>query len=170
MEVEKLTERQRACLRLVGEGYVTKEIARRLEISDLRAGKDIDAAMRKLGVSRRIDAARLLAEHEERGVNVIPGATLPLPPPAEIRAFPAASTEQAPSRMLREERSPYGTAADPPDLGWPLRQRGGAGNDLNLWQRVIWIFLLCAVGLIGFGTLAVGIGSLSDRIELSTSR
>jgi hypothetical protein len=35
---------------------------------------------------------------------------------------------------------------------------------------VIWITLLCALGLIGFGTLAAGIGSLSNRIELQSSR
>jgi DNA-binding CsgD family transcriptional regulator len=167
--VGKLTTRQRDCLRLVAQGYVTKEIARKLSISDLRASKDIDAAMKKLGVSRRIDAARLLAEHEDREVNVIPGATLPLSGSMELQASSTSTEEKPTFQMLREERSPYHVSNTPPDLGWPLRQRGGAHNDLNIWQRVIWIVLLWAAFLIGFGTLASGIASLSERIVIPSS-
>jgi DNA-binding CsgD family transcriptional regulator len=46
--VGTLTDRQRACLRLVLRGYETKEIARLIEVSPDRASKDIKAAMAKL--------------------------------------------------------------------------------------------------------------------------
>ena len=164
--VDRLTPRQRECLRLVAQGYVTKEIARRLAISDLRAAKDIDAAMKKLGVSRRIEAARMLADHEQRGVNIIPGAPPPLAGEADGEPFGAGSRGGDPVQVFREERAAYEGSQAPPDLGWPLRRRGSTGNTLNLWQRVIWIVLLCAAALIAFGTLASGIGSLSGRIVL----
>lgn len=164
--MERLTPRQRDCLRLVAQGYVTKEIARRLGISDLRAAKDIDAAMKKLGVSRRIEAARLLAEHEQRGVNVIPGAPDPLAEAGVDGSSSPRCRGGAPAQILREERAAYEGGQAPPDLGWPLRPHGGRGNSLNLWQRVIWIVLLCAAALIAFGTLAGGIGALSDRIVM----
>ncbi|HEX8639686.1 MAG TPA: helix-turn-helix transcriptional regulator [Allosphingosinicella sp.] len=166
-DIARLTPRQRDCLRLVAQGYVTKEIARQLGISDLRASKDIDGAMRKLGVSRRIEAARLLAEHEQRGVNVIPGGVVTLADGVEVEASRPRSRGGVPAQVLRESREEPGRASvqAPPDLGWPLRRRGGRGNVLNLWQRVIWIVLLTAAALIGFGTLASGIGSLSDRLS-----
>ena len=164
--IARLTPRQRECLRLVAQGYVTKEIARRLEISDLRASKDIDGAMKKLGVSRRIEAARLLADCEQREVNVIPGGPDTLADGAPAPAFGPRSRGGVPAQVLRDERPVYDVNQAPPDLGWPLRRRGGKGNVLNLWQRVIWIVLLTAAALIGFGTLASGIGSLSDQIVL----
>ncbi len=167
--LDRLTERQRACLRLVAQGYSTKAIALQLGIGDRRAGKDIDAANRLLGVSSRLDAARLLADAENRRVNVLPGATFPLPGPVRPESGEWAAEEARTPNRVREQRSPYRVSDDPPDMGWPLRAQGEARNNLSTWQRVIWIVLLCAVGLIGLGTSALGLGSLSERIVLPGS-
>src|SRR6185436_6298414 len=60
----RLSEGQRACLRMVYRHMETKEIARILEISPDGVAQRIKTAMRILGVHRRRDAARILAEAE----------------------------------------------------------------------------------------------------------
>ena len=64
---DKLTDRQRACLRLVRDGFTTKEIAGRINASPDAVDKSIKLAMAKLGVDRRAAAARMLEQHEEIG-------------------------------------------------------------------------------------------------------
>jgi DNA-binding CsgD family transcriptional regulator len=164
--VHKLSDRERECLRLVGQGYSNKDIARLLDLSDTRAGKIIHSANQKLGVSRRIDAARILAVHENRGVNVIPGMTHSLPPEAPAMAAAAPQDEARQPLSFREERAPFGLSPDPADFGLPLRTKGVSGNDLKAWQRLTWIVVLSAAALLGVGSLAGGLGSLSDQIIL----
>lgn len=167
--LERLTERQRDALRLVAQGYSTKDIAQKLQVSDRRIAKDIDAANRSLGVSRRMDAARILADHEQRGVNVIPGATNPLPDNLDEPSNADVADEVVSPFRVREDRVPYQASNNPPDLGWPVRPQGGAQNVLNGWQRVIWVALLAAVVFLGLGAVAGGLSSLSSRIVLPSS-
>ncbi len=64
---ERLTQRQRACLRLVHDLRNTAEIARELNASKDAIDKTIKGAMAKLGATRRADAARMLVAHEALG-------------------------------------------------------------------------------------------------------
>lgn len=162
--IDKLTDRERECLRLVARGCSTKEIAREIGVTDLRAQKVVEAANRKLGVSRRIEAARLLAAHEKRGVDVTPGGAATLPLSAIPASSPVPEDMARRPMTLREERLPFGGAHDPASFGRPLRQRGDTHNDLTIWQRAIWIAILCAIVFLGLGALARGLGSLSDQI------
>lgn len=76
----KLTEKQRACLRLVFNHYSSKEIARELGIGVDAVDQRVKSAMRTLGVPSRITAARMLAEHEQGAVVAAPSChTAPLP-------------------------------------------------------------------------------------------
>lgn len=61
---ELLSERQRECLRLVGEGFRSKEIGPRLDLAPSSVDTYIKAAVAKLGVSDRREAARVLAKFE----------------------------------------------------------------------------------------------------------
>ncbi|MEI9928814.1 MAG: helix-turn-helix transcriptional regulator [Sphingomonas sp.] len=63
---DRLTERQRSCLRLVGALANSKEIARELGISRHTVDEHIRVAMATLGLSSRYEAARALAAHEGR--------------------------------------------------------------------------------------------------------
>lgn len=162
--IARLTLRQRECLRLVAQGYSTKQIAQKLDVNDRRIAKDIDAANRLLGVSSRMDAARLLADAENRGVNVIPGIANPLPPIVPIPSSPFVAEEAVPPFRVREDRTPYQAGNDPPDLGWPVRPRGGASNVLSRWQRVIWVVLLSATVYLGLGAVAGGLSALSNHL------
>jgi len=60
----ELSERERSLLRLVLKPMTSKEIAIELGLSDQYVDQLFKGITRKLGVSRRIDAARLLSEHE----------------------------------------------------------------------------------------------------------
>ena len=62
---EKLTDRQRGFLRLVYDHRDTKEIARLTGEASLAAiDKQISLAAAKLGATSRVEAARLLYDHE----------------------------------------------------------------------------------------------------------
>ena len=63
--VARLTEKQRACLRLVYAHMSSKEIAPQLGIEPGSVDQHIKAAMRILDVGDRRAAARMLAEHEK---------------------------------------------------------------------------------------------------------
>ena len=62
--IERLTPRERECLRLVAEHLHSKEIARRLSISQHTVDGHLNEARRRLGVASRRDAARLLRDWE----------------------------------------------------------------------------------------------------------
>lgn len=57
---ERLSERQRQCLDLVAEGRTSKEIARTLKLSPSTVDNHVRAALERLGLNNRADAARLM--------------------------------------------------------------------------------------------------------------
>ncbi len=61
--INKLTLRQRECLALVGEGYTSKEIALKLEISPSTVDNHMRTAMTALEATSRADAARQYSAH-----------------------------------------------------------------------------------------------------------
>ena len=68
--IEKLTERQKDCLRLVAQGYTSKEIGRALDLSPSTVDNHILAAVQLLGAPSRGEAARLLVRTESLGETV----------------------------------------------------------------------------------------------------
>src|ERR1700712_3300289 len=74
---DKLTERQKACLRCVVRGLEVKETARELDLSPSAVIERLRAARRTLGVETSREAARLLAAHEHSKTNMRYGNTLP---------------------------------------------------------------------------------------------
>ena len=59
-----LTERQRQCVQLVSKGWTSKQIARSLNISPSTVDNHVRAAITLLGVSSRIDAARIVTAQD----------------------------------------------------------------------------------------------------------
>jgi len=61
---ESLTEAQKECLRLVYQGYKSKQIAQFLSVTSFAIDERLKRAMQTLGASDRNDAARMLAQYE----------------------------------------------------------------------------------------------------------
>ncbi|UCH26388.1 MAG: response regulator transcription factor [Trueperaceae bacterium] len=61
-EADPLTDRERQVLRLAGDGHSSAEIGRALELSEGTVRNYLSEAISKLGVSNRIEAARLARE------------------------------------------------------------------------------------------------------------
>lgn len=74
-QIERLTEAQRASLRLVFSHHNSKEIAAKMGVSPSAIDKRIERAVQVLGASSRFEAARELHQHEAAS------ATDPLPGP-----------------------------------------------------------------------------------------
>jgi DNA-binding CsgD family transcriptional regulator len=72
--MDRLTPRERDCLRLVDEHLSSKEIARRLGLSKHTVDWHLDKARRRLGVADRYEAARLVSPRK-------PGRLPPAAPP-----------------------------------------------------------------------------------------
>jgi DNA-binding CsgD family transcriptional regulator len=65
----ELTDGQKDCLRLVGDHFTSKEIARQLGISPYTVDQRLDAARQKLGAPNRTDAARLFATIDSQSLS-----------------------------------------------------------------------------------------------------
>ncbi|MBG7614639.1 helix-turn-helix transcriptional regulator [Brevundimonas sp. BAL450] len=68
--VQKLSPREREYVRLAGEWLTDKEIAARVGVSPRTVSNTLARAMRKLGVSSRRDAARLLVSSDYSGHSI----------------------------------------------------------------------------------------------------
>lgn len=126
--IAKLTDAQRAYLRLVLAHQTSKEIAQQFGISAHTVDKRIKEAMRILGVSSRIEAARMLDSADGEGMTErarpLPGDT----PVVNVR-----------TKDDRRFPLPFPTSSRPE-------------NDLSILQRAGWM-----VGLIIGLALATGI-------------
>jgi len=169
--VARLSEGQRACLRMVYRHMETKEIARILGISPDGVAQRIKTAMRILGVHRRRDAALILAQAE--GIDATPPYPPQVNPPWDVASAPEPATIAAmfegerrhygaPSgRGLREDQMAYEAAILPPPgarLPFPLRE--ARPNDVGWAIRLAWIVSIAIGGALAFGALAAGVEAL----------
>jgi DNA-binding CsgD family transcriptional regulator len=131
-QISRLTESQRTYLRLVLEHRSSKEIAQQYGISAHTVDKRIKEAMRILGVSTRIDAARILQSRET--VSVSPGK----------QESPATADAQ------RERAIP---------LPFPTPTR--PENNMSLLQRAGWMVGLIIGLALATGFLLSGLSALA---------
>jgi DNA-binding CsgD family transcriptional regulator len=136
--LDRLTDQQRACLRMVYAHMTSKEIAPRLGIEPGSVDQHIKAAMRVLGVGERRTAARLLAEHEGAAA---PGEEL----------------------AVHEEQAGFEASPGPPlrKLQPPLPIWGGKPSDLGPVRRLAWIFAIMLMIALSFGVFIAGLEALS---------
>ncbi len=142
---DKLTERQRECLRLVHHGQEVKEIARALGIGPSAVIERLRAARKTLGVESSRLAARMLA-HEEGSATYIRHVDMP----SWLADEAPAAALLAPSRTEGEgeahwDRVMEAAATFEPlpiflptrSFPWPLRTREQASNDLTSTERLV---------------------------------
>jgi DNA-binding CsgD family transcriptional regulator len=118
--LDRLTEKQRECLRLVYAHMSSKEIAQKLGVEPGTVDQYVKAAMRILGVGERRTAARMLAEHE--------GAA----------ALPAAA--------MCEEQTPFEATPPRREPALPLPIDGLRPTYVGPGKRLLWIALI-AIGI-----------------------
>jgi DNA-binding CsgD family transcriptional regulator len=124
--LNRLTEKQRECLRLVYAHMSSKEIAKQLGVEPGTVDQYIKAAMRTLGVAERRAAARLLADHEAAG-----------------------STAHTTLR-LQDEQSPFDVTPPPREPILPLPVEGLRPTHVGWGKRLVWIVLIAAVVALAF--------------------
>jgi DNA-binding CsgD family transcriptional regulator len=83
---DRLTDRERECLRLVHAHMNSKQIARRLGIKPATVDRHCENAARKLNASGRVDAALLLLAEQD-----VPNDSVSEPAPIAADAPPGAS-------------------------------------------------------------------------------
>ncbi|MDO7836970.1 helix-turn-helix transcriptional regulator [Sphingobium sp. HBC34] len=81
--VERLSDRQRECLRLVYQRFTSKEIGLKLEVAPDTVDQHIKRAMRTLGTGSRAEAARLVFVHDQGDTQLLgtQSETIALTPP-----------------------------------------------------------------------------------------
>jgi DNA-binding CsgD family transcriptional regulator len=137
--VDRLTERQKECLRLVGNGFTSKEIAPMLSISPATVDNHIRAALEILQVTGRAEAARLLGDAGQRLTSQPADLAQPL------------------------DRTALDGAADGGGRSWlhqlipPL---GGQRNTLGAEHKIFAIVMVAVLGLASVIILALAVAVL----------
>jgi DNA-binding CsgD family transcriptional regulator len=162
----RLTDKQRACLRLVYAHMSSKEIAPRLGIEPGTVDQYVKAAMRTLGVGERRTAARMLAEYEAETGQPLVYQPLDLAAGGEPVTFGASTEgrwEPAFGGAMREDRARF-EAGFPPlkePAKLPLPVRGAKPTDLTPVMRLGWILVLILLIALAFGFFVTGFEALS---------
>jgi DNA-binding CsgD family transcriptional regulator len=164
--IERLTEKQRECLRLVYAHLSSKEIAPRLGVEPGTVDQYIKAAMRVLGVADRRAAARMLAEHEAMGAQPLVYQTLDIAiadDPAMFGPSTGGRREATFGEAMREDRATFEVLPTPSldSLQLPLPIRKRKPSDLSPLVRLGWIFVLLVLIALAFGIFITGFEALS---------
>lgn len=168
---EKLTIRQRECLRLYHQRYRVKEIARELGISENTVSGYLTEATALLGVGGRPAAAAALVAHEGQDVANLAFSSMPSDhrntggrfSVGDTTPLPAADEPDRRSVAARSEprHAPPDTARMPAWMMW-LPLRNGDGNDLTVAQRFVLLGLVTFLLVAGFGLFAFFIRTVSE--------
>ena len=168
---DRLTDKQRDCLRMVYQHHSSKEIARELGIGADAVDQRIKTAMRTLAAESRVEAARMLAAHEGNGTyqrvvyqssDVVPerlSATL-RPPANDGARIP----DRPAGAAVREEQATFDALRwqTPKAFPFPLPVDGETRNGLGPLQRVGWIVGIAIGTAIGFGAFLAGLEALAQ--------
>ncbi|USI73181.1 sigma factor-like helix-turn-helix DNA-binding protein [Sphingomonas morindae] len=163
---DRLTERQKQCLRLLYAHYKPGEIATRLGISTDRVNQLLKAARERLEVSRSIDAARILHEAEADPSHIMGaqpvGVAAPPRRDEDSTVFAEPAGRQA-DIALREEHAPYQALSAPrsSELPLPVPTRRRPFNELIWYQRAAWGLAIA----LGATVLAGAMVSLQNAIH-----
>ncbi|HEX2764373.1 MAG TPA: helix-turn-helix transcriptional regulator [Allosphingosinicella sp.] len=166
--LERLTEQQRTCLRLVYSHLTSKEISPLLGIEPGSVDQHIKAAMRVLGVGDRRTAARILAEAEGREpaqpLVYQPSDIAPRPEPFTFErsiGSGAQASYKASGEVVREERQRFHLVSPGGAPTLPLPIGGTRPGDLNWLARLAWIFGIAIGVALAFGALVSAVEALA---------
>ena len=169
--VARLSEGQLDCLRLVAEHLSSKEIAVELGISPHTVDQRVRHALHTLGVPRRAQAARIVAQHCEPYQRLIHQ-----PPYIEDRAS-GGDQESAVSIQIRHadragktwESPSFKTEQKPgssgPSLQLPFATRSHPRNEMSVGLRLLWIVVIATGAAFSAGMYLAGLESLARLLR-----
>jgi DNA-binding CsgD family transcriptional regulator len=168
--VARLSAGQLDCLLLVNEHLSSKEIAAELDISPHTVDQRIRGALHILGVERRSQAARIVAQYSgpyQRLIHQSPhieGSSASGHPEAAVRnqirhADRAGEAEGAGFRT--EQRA----VAFGPSLFLPFATRSNPRNEMTVGQRLFWIVMIAIGAAFSAGMYLAGLESLSRLLK-----
>jgi DNA-binding CsgD family transcriptional regulator len=168
--VARLTQGQVDCLRLVHEHLLSKEIATELGISPHTVDQRIRQALAILGVDRRAQAARLVAQYSgpyQRLIHQSPHI------PAGLQS---GHPQAAVSHQIRHADRAGGageagfvTEQKPasiwPSLQPPFATRSNPRNEMSVGQRLFWIATIAIGAAFAAGMYLAGLESLARLLN-----
>jgi DNA-binding CsgD family transcriptional regulator len=167
--VSRLSQAQLDCLRLVGQHLSSKEIAVELGISPHTVDQRIRLSLQTLGVERRAQAARLVAQEHGPYQRLIHQA-----PHIPGGDDPDQSDEAVGFQIRHADRAGKAggsgfTTEQRPGSNWsslplPLATRSHPRNEMSVGLRLLWIFLIAIGALFSAGMYLAGLESLSRMI------
>ena len=168
--VARLSPGQLDCLRLVAEHLSSKEIAAELGISPHTVDQRIRQSLQILGVERRAQAARVVAQHSEAYQRLIhqspyiPAEQDPGHREAavshQIRHADRAGEAGGPG-FITEQRP----ASFWPSLQPPFATRSNPRNEMSVGQRLFWIAAIAIGAAFSAGMYLAGLESLARLLK-----
>lgn len=168
--IARLTAGQLDCLRLVDQHLSSKEIAAELGISPHTVDQRIRQALHILGVERRSQAARLVAQYSGPYQRLIHQS--PYIEPAARTGHPDGTVSH---QIRHADRA--GGAGGPgflteqrPVLFWPslhppFATRSNPRNEMSVGQRLFWIVTIAIGAAFSAGMYLAGLESLSRLLN-----
>ena len=168
--VARLSQGQLDCLRLVNDHHSSKEIAAALQISPHTVDQRIRGALHTLGVERRSQAARLVAQYGgpyQRLIHQSPH----IPDESQTGQSEAAVRTQirhadrageARSALIRTEQR---VVVFGPSLPLPFATRSNPRNEMSVGQRLVWIAMIATGAAFSAGMYLAGLESLSRLLK-----
>jgi DNA-binding CsgD family transcriptional regulator len=170
LRVARLSQGQLDCLRLVDQHLSSKEIATELGISPHTVDQRIRQSLQILGVDRRTQAARLVAEHGGAYQRLIHQ-------PPYIPAEPqSGQSEAAVSHQIRHAdragevgEAGFLTEQRPvsfrPSLQPPFATRSNPRNEMSVGQRLFWVAAIAIGAAFSAGLYLAGLESLARLLK-----
>jgi DNA-binding CsgD family transcriptional regulator len=168
--VRRLSPGQLDCLRLVHQHLSSKEIATELKISPHTVDQRIRQSLQILGVERRSQAARIVAQYSEPYQRLIHQSPyIPAEPESgqpegavshQIRHADRAGEVGRPG-FITEQRP----ASFRPSLQPPFATRSNPRNEMSVGQRLFWIVAIAIGAAFSAGMYLAGLESLSRLLK-----
>lgn len=164
--VEKLSDGQLECLRLVANHMSSKEIAVELDISPHTVDQRIRIALQTLGVSRRTEAARLVASVEGPYQRLIHQSShIPEPDePAHLEGVAGTQIRHAGhagSSGFGASQTEQDVTASRFSLPLPFATGSRPRNEMSVGIRLLWIVLIAIGAAFSAGMYLAGLESLA---------
>jgi DNA-binding CsgD family transcriptional regulator len=166
----RLSQGQLDCLRLVDQHLSSKEIAAELGISPHTVDQRIRQSLQILGVDRRAQAARIIAQYSGAYQRLIHQAPyIPAGPRTGHQEAAASNQIRHADRAGRAGEAGFITEQRPasfwPSLQLPFATRSNPRNEMSVGQRLFWIVAIAIGAAFSAGMYLAGLESLARLVR-----